>query len=634
MMDQLFLTVWEMSIQGTIISVFALLAGHLLKWARGPRGMVFLMWGVILFRLLCPVTLSSPYSPLNIPAFQSYLERFHSAADGYTGDYQVAVDVPGGSEEFDRVTAAGIQPVTSELGFDVVYYEEGPDGSLTPAKTSRETQIPILSKLWAAGVAAMALYGAVSYRLLRRRLQFAVRAQGNVWESDRIASPCVVGFFRPQIYLTFGLSPQQREHILCHEEEHIRHGDPFWKLAAYLTLCIHWFNPYCWMLFRAFQEDLEMACDERVIRRLGADCKEAYSESLLALSVRRKRVSPCPLAFGENATKSRVKNVLRFRKPLLGAVLLTGAAALLLAGAFLTGPQEGGAGRLASVYQLESPLYGQLPAGETPRYQIREDGSLWRLGEEDWERCGPLTAQRKPTEVNFPRFFPQAKDQGVDPAAIAAQCKALYRVNMQSEEGHPFFLLVEGKDGSLLLGQGASSPEGDALAWFCPLRPVSGSQWQQELYHHRTPYIGDNSEVGAILTRLSFPSDWQYQGFVLSTGEEPYGVSVRFQAGPDVLAAYTAKGKYQIPLLKDAAYLLSLTGNAGWVEFYLEDGSSPPTAFRYTREEMDSLVGADLWEESRTEGRFLRLCQRIEEHIPQAVTEASSLAGPSPQPEG
>lgn len=633
MIGELFLTVFGMSVSATIVAVFTLLAGALLRRLRAPQAVTFLLWAVVLFRFLCPVTFTSGFSPLGIPVLRGYVQRFERAADGHTGDFKVAVDVPGGSAEFDRVTAAGIEPRTTEFGFDAAYYEEAADGSILPAKTSRETQLPVLGAVWLCGAAAMALYGAFSYLRLRGQLRFAVRTgEAGVWESDRIATPCVAGFLRPRIYLTFGLDEQRRRHILCHERAHIRHGDHLWKLAAFAALCVHWFNPWCWMLFRTFQEDLEIACDERVLRRLGAEAKEDYSESLLALSAKPRFLAACPLAFGENATKARVRQILRFRKPVLWAAIPTAAVAAVLALALLSNPAGGGA-LFASTYRVtemmyDAPEYSMTYTPETmPEFRISEDLALSKkeVGRDwGWEPCGVLTKQRPMNQERFAALFSGQPA----PEGLLGQNREIYRANAPNDPNHTFFLLLHQRDGTLLLGVGYDHAEGARLRWLFALEAVSGNEWQAKLYQNRTAYIGDNAKVGGILSSLDFPKELVYDGFELFTGSPPYSLAVHFKTDPTTRAACESGQVFENILLKNAALLFSLIENADSAAFVLDDGVQEPAAIHITRDRAERIIRADLWRESSTLEGFALLCRRIDLRVEQAALPATETQEP------
>ena len=161
----------------------------------------------------------------------------------------------------------------------------------------------------------MVIYGVASYIILKRNMQSAVCVEGNIYEAGNIKSPFVLGIFHARIYLPVGLDENAREYILLHEQTHIKRCDHIIKLIAYFILCLHWFNPLAWVAFLLMSIDMEMSCDERVLKEIGGETKKDYSMSLLSLATERRFVQGSPLAFGEGDVKQRIKNVLNFRKP-------------------------------------------------------------------------------------------------------------------------------------------------------------------------------------------------------------------------------------------------------------------------------------------------------------------------------
>ena len=219
-----------------------------------------------------------------------------------------------------------MEPETTEFGWRAGFYTRDEAGNILPAQRAYDTVVPVLAMIWAAGVLVFWLFGLVSYGLLLRRLRFAVRDQDvpphlNVWLSDRVKTPCLVGIFRPKIILPFGMDEKQRAFVLCHEAEHLRHGDAIWKLLGYLLMSVYWYHYFLWMLYSVFLEDLELACDARVLQRLGESVKADYSEALVDFSTRRRMVSVVQIAFGENYTRDRVRSVLRWKKPLRALIV-------------------------------------------------------------------------------------------------------------------------------------------------------------------------------------------------------------------------------------------------------------------------------------------------------------------------
>ena len=301
-MSELFITVLNMSLSAAWAILFVLGARLLLR--RAPRVYSYALWGVVLFRLLCPVSFESPASltpvlPEAIPRDVIYAAR----------------------PRIQSGIAALDQAVNGVL----------PPASPTASANPLQIYLELASWVWALGAAALLLWSLLSYFSFRRKLSAAVLREGRVYESDRITTAFVLGFFRPRIYLPLGLGEEERRYILCHEEIHLRRHDHWVKAAALLALCIHWFDPLVWLAYRLICRDMEMSCDEGVLDRLGEGIRRDYSGSLLAISMRQNGLVS-PLAFGENDVKGRIENILRYKKPALWvlAALLVLVAALSL----------------------------------------------------------------------------------------------------------------------------------------------------------------------------------------------------------------------------------------------------------------------------------------------------------------
>ena len=178
----------------------------------------------------------------------------------------------------------------------------------------------------------------VSTLRLRHRVREAVRLRGNIYQSERIDSPFVLGTIRPRIYLPYRMDSRDRQHVIAHEQAHLRRGDHLWKPLGFLLLTIHWFNPVMWLSYVLLCRDIELACDETVIRELGCEQRADYMQALVSCSVNRRRIAACPLAFGEIGVKERVKSVMNYKKPTFWIILLAIIACVVLAVCFLTDP--------------------------------------------------------------------------------------------------------------------------------------------------------------------------------------------------------------------------------------------------------------------------------------------------------
>ena len=290
----------NMSITASVIILFVLLARLALK--KAPKIFSYALWAVVLFRLLCPVSVTTDFSLLGLFDMPAVENTQHTTAMEYipydvvhTPDLEVQLPVP--PAIYDAVNDT-LPQEHAALGADPL-----------------EGEFAIGSFIWLLGIGAMAVYSMVSYILLRRKLVGAVLLRDNIYLADGIGSPFVMGFFRPKIYLPSALSEQEQSYIILHEQHHIRRGDHIIKALAFIALCIHWFNPLVWVAFVLSSKDMEMSCDEAVVKKLGEGIRADYSASLLSLATGRRIIAGTPLAFGEGDTKSRIKNMLNWKKP-------------------------------------------------------------------------------------------------------------------------------------------------------------------------------------------------------------------------------------------------------------------------------------------------------------------------------
>lgn len=305
----IFIQVLNMSLGAAWAALLVMLLRCLLR--RFSHSYCYALWGVVLFRLVCPVSFSSALS---------LMPRPQAIPQGII--YAARPQVESGFVFFDEAVSSVLPPAT-------------PYASANPVQIWLE----IGNLLWQVGVVLLLLYCLASWLLFRRSLRGAVRIDGNVWESDRISTAFVLGLFRPKIYLPKGVGEEERKFILCHEQTHIQRLDHLVKPLALLLLTVHWFNPVLWMAYFLVCRDMEMSCDELSLKKLGAENRKGYSSCLLALSARRSGLA-IPLAFGENGVKGRIVNILRYKKPALWAGALAAALAVILGFCLLTDPRE------------------------------------------------------------------------------------------------------------------------------------------------------------------------------------------------------------------------------------------------------------------------------------------------------
>ena len=293
--------------------ILAVIALRLLL-RRAPKRFRLLLWAVVGLRLALPWSIESALSL--IPSAQTL-------PDGIMLERAPVLDT-------------GISALNGAInpGFTAAFTPE-----LGASANPLQVLLPIAAALWMLGAAAMLLWALVSWLRLRKRAREAVRLEENVYECE-IASPFVLGLFRPRIYLPFSLENGERELVLAHERAHITAGDHIIKPLGWLLLAAHWYNPLVWLAYALFCRDIELACDERVVRGLSLSDRADYSQALLDLSRPRGGVRACPLAFGESSVKGRVKSVLCYKKPAFWLVLLAVVVCVGAAVCFLTDPKE------------------------------------------------------------------------------------------------------------------------------------------------------------------------------------------------------------------------------------------------------------------------------------------------------
>ncbi len=325
MLVKLFMQTIDMSKIASVVILIVLLARLLLK--RAPKIVSYALWAVVLFRLLCPISLEAPVSivPDVTPTSQNYslAEEPISPAEAGLAAYRAVGDALNGG--------LGIQHIqTMEAD------ENG--NSLYVSSDWQDVWILFGQYVWLTGIAAMLLYSAASCLKIHKKLKVAIALRDNIYIADDIQSPFVIGLIRPRIYLPCGLGEKEQAYIILHERRHLKRLDHIFKALAFLALCIHWFNPLAWLAFVLAGRDMEMSCDEAVIREMGEGVRADYSASLLALATGRRMIGTPPLAFGEGDTRGRIRNLSKWKKPALWAVAAAVTACAALAVCLLTNP--------------------------------------------------------------------------------------------------------------------------------------------------------------------------------------------------------------------------------------------------------------------------------------------------------
>lgn len=288
-----------MSITASYIILYVIITR--LALCKVPKIYSYALWSVVLFRLLCPISFSSKWNILQMISNHDGSTKYIPSNIGFMANPQVNT---------------GISVVDSSINASLP--AATPYASVNPMQLLQFE----LTYLWFLGVLILLIYGLMSFLQLKVSLRTALRLKHNIYESDQLTSPFVLGFFKPRIYLPVGLSEKEKRYIIEHEQTHIRRFDPLIKLVAFFTLSIHWFNPLVWISFIWMTKDMEMSCDEYVIKKLGIDSKKEYSTTLLSLATKNSQFMTVPLAFGESTIKTRIQNILHYRSPKLWITVL------------------------------------------------------------------------------------------------------------------------------------------------------------------------------------------------------------------------------------------------------------------------------------------------------------------------
>ncbi|MBW4082028.1 M56 family metallopeptidase [Paenibacillus sp. S150] len=369
-----FTAILNMSITASYAAVAVIIVRLLFR--RVPSIFSYALWIAVLVRLILPFSYSSGLSFLSVLVPAAQMEN--GAMEYVPGQLgfmnNPAVNL--GTDFLNRAVNASLPPAT-------------PDASVNPMQWMLE----LAAIIWSTGVVFLLGYSVISYLRIVHKLRTATLVKENLFESDRIATPFVYGFIRPRIVIPAGIKENELIYILAHEQTHIRRRDHLIKPFAFLLLMVHWFNPLMWISFALMSRDMELSCDESVLRKLGNGAKAGYAHSLLSFSVKKGRLSGSPLAFGEGSVHARIKNILNYKKPKGGAVASAFAVSLV----FMVGSAANPAGKpdisvnqqvmkLASVWAdaLVSrdghPRYGMMSAAVQEQFrqeQAARSGENW-----------------------------------------------------------------------------------------------------------------------------------------------------------------------------------------------------------------------------------------------------------------
>lgn len=531
MLEKIFLQILNMSFTASFVILAVMAARLLLK--KAPHIISYALWAVVLFRLVCPFSFESAISLLPVQA--------NPIPQGivYQQTPQINTGIPVLNNSVNAVLPA-----------------PSPGDSMNPMQGI----VAMGTLLWLVGIAALALYSVISLLRLKRQLRDAIPEDEMVYLAHGLGSPFVMGLFHPKIYLPASLTHAEKRYILLHEQTHIRRLDHLVKIVSFAVLCLHWFNPLVWLAFFLCGKDMEMSCDESVIKQLGSEVKKDYSSSLLSLATGRRIVGGSPLAFGEGDTKSRIKNVLNYKRPAFWVVMVSVLAVVVIGVGLMANPQQkptAFAGVNALILAID-----------------RENQSMTVQGTDQNSVIGDQCV----VDLNGATLHTVATNSG--PKSL------------------PLDDFSPGDSVVLFLGEVQESYPTRAKATTVQLQPkgltLEGYP-AKDLWSARTAYIGDNSAVGKLVTLLSVPQELTYDHFELYTSAAPYTIEVVYTVSEQTLQFYDVAGM-QTPSIfrKNALLLLALVENADQIQTTLTTSGRRRVGFVSGREWADNTVGGDV----------------------------------------
>lgn len=312
-MQNFFIDLLNISITASYIIIAVILFRAVFK--KIPRKFICALWAIAGIRLVMPFSFESIFSL--IPSAETIPQSFITRNDAQINSGINLIDIPVNDYLGDRY----YEGVTVETGF-------------------KEKLMTVVSILWIIGIIAILLYGVFSYLRLKKTVSTAVLLRENVWQSENVFSPFILGFIKPKIYIPFGLNDETVNYVIAHENAHLKRKDHWIKPFGFIVLAVYWFNPLVWIAYILLCRDIEAACDEKVIAQMNAESRQEYASALLDCAVNRRKIAVCPLAFGEVGVKERIKGVMNYKKPAFWIIVLAVIACIVTAVCFLTNPAK------------------------------------------------------------------------------------------------------------------------------------------------------------------------------------------------------------------------------------------------------------------------------------------------------
>ena len=465
-MNELFLKILNMSISASWLICVIFILRVIFK--KAPKWMYMILWGIVAIRLVCPFSIESVLSM--IPKTET-----------------VSPDII--SNPYDAVHT-GINAVNTAINPIIA---ETAQQAVAPGINMLNIYISLFTTVWVGGIFVMLLYMLISCLRIRKSVDTAVLLKDNIYQSDGVGSPFVLGIIKPKIYLPFNINDESINHIIAHEQMHIKRRDHWWKPFGFLLLCIYWFNPLMWIGYALLCRDIELACDEEVIKKFDNIQRADYSSSLLSYSANRRKITACPLAFGESDVKKRVKSILNYKKPSFWIVIAGIVVCSAVCVCFLTNPPDENKAVLdpfPNYYSVNEVIYddGRYSFGYTeqnaPFYNLTKEYGL-RVARDVLQDSSQeywVSEQGKFQNVvlsyeNFDKYFIY-DDSGwlngqYSPDNIRKNTKEAWRLDVENSENGVFYYVISTNDGSVFLSYGYSENEGDtSIRWLFELEKM------------------------------------------------------------------------------------------------------------------------------------------------------------------
>ena len=512
-MEVVFLKLLNMSITASWLVLAVVILRGILK--KLPKDIRCILWAFVGIRLLWPFSLESVFSL--IPSAETIPQDII-----YTNEPAIQSGVHTINEVVNPVISNSLAPNIGD--------------SVNPLQVITY----IASILWIFGLVIVLLYAGISYLRIRKKVAASIRIKDNIYVCDYINTPFIFGIFRPRIYLPSTLDEDQANYVIAHEKAHLKRYDHWWKPLSFGLLSIYWFNPILWLSYILLCRDIELACDERVIKELGVSEKKSYSEAILFCSIDHKMITACPLAFGEVGVKERIKSVLRYKKPTFWVLVIAVIACSFIAVCFMTNPKE----RIfypidpfGHNYHVEEVIYdgNEYSSDDTmehlPQYRFTSDFMMMCKGRvtvneevKQWEALGRMD-EVDLSEHNFDQYF--KKSDGVSGWKNNLTAYKLRRNNVTAWQ------LLVGDDGEALSYYLLQQKNGDIYlaCWYYDsesemdsLSDDSSMRWLLKL--ERADYVKCKVETPGNTSFLELPwysdgqYDFQYETLPIATIEE------------------------------------------------------------------------------------------------------------------